>query len=351
MMNKIRSARVNLLRFLFILPLLAVILISFRQHQKAVKKNDQTVKVLTNVTDTIPDITEPNKKGYIINIKDNKGECTIVVKDESGKEVERLLLTKWNENKEHYENLYGKIPPPPPAPPAPPTPPGIPPPPPPAPGRNITEVNLSRVSDDFEITNESAVIKLKDHTIEKYDLTDAGQRSAFEKKYGEILNVNVSAPVSIKAVATVNTNADKVTVIPVTAIAPINMNVSTVVSESNTTVVAPAVAVEGSVSVLDDYGYVITGKEDIILTITKTTTRQQLDEFVKQMKEKGVTLSFDKIEYNSNGQLVTLNGTMKSKDGKSNFSASDFQQVILAMIKKGDRTYFKVNVKDDREVM
>jgi hypothetical protein len=39
---------------------------------------------------------------------------------------------------------------------------------------------------------------------------------------------------------------------------------------------------------------------------------------------------------------------MKSNDGRSNFVATDFSKLILAMIKKGDRTYFKVSVKDDK---
>ena len=67
------------------------------------------------ITDTVPVITEPNDKGYIINVKDNKGNCTIVVKDKNGKEVESVLLTKWNENKSYYKDKYGEIPPPPPA--------------------------------------------------------------------------------------------------------------------------------------------------------------------------------------------------------------------------------------------
>jgi hypothetical protein len=94
-------------------------------------------------------------------------------------------------------------------------------------------------------------------------------------------------------------------------------------------------------------GYTITGKEDILITITKNTTRNQLDDFIKQMKEKGIELRFENINYND-GVLTEISGYMKSNDGRSNFVATDFSKLILAMIKKGDRTYFKVSVKDDK---
>ena len=83
MMNKTRSRRANLLRFLMLLPLLAVILISFR---------DQIGDSLSSppvYTDTIPEVRTPNKKGYIINIRDNKGQCMVEVKDGNGKLVEK----------------------------------------------------------------------------------------------------------------------------------------------------------------------------------------------------------------------------------------------------------------------
>ena len=86
MMNKTKSARLQVGRFLFLVPVLAIIL-----------------------TDTIPDVKIPNSKGYYIDIKDNKGNCMVVVKDKDKKEVKRLLLTEWNEKSGYYENLYGEI--------------------------------------------------------------------------------------------------------------------------------------------------------------------------------------------------------------------------------------------------
>ena len=42
-----------------------------------------------------------------------------MIKDKTGKEVKRLLLTEWNANAEKFEETYGKLPPPPPPPPPP----------------------------------------------------------------------------------------------------------------------------------------------------------------------------------------------------------------------------------------
>lgn len=117
MMNKNKSAKLHLLRFLFLLPVLALILVSFRKEigdTLTGKQKELQTPPASNVTDTIPDVTEQNNKGYIINVKDKKGECLLVIKDKKGKEVKRMLLTEWNDNAEKYEALYGVIPPPPP---------------------------------------------------------------------------------------------------------------------------------------------------------------------------------------------------------------------------------------------
>src|SRR5436190_10481173 len=79
MMNKIRSARLNLVRFLFMLPLIAVLLLAFRNkamENQASKENKQasdtkgiTASLVPNlVNDTVP--KEPKKSQTIIYRKD-----------------------------------------------------------------------------------------------------------------------------------------------------------------------------------------------------------------------------------------------------------------------------------------
>jgi len=191
MMNKLKSAKVNLLRFLFILPLLAVILLSFRKQigDTLSGKKEVAMVVKSVITDTVPAVHVPNEKGYYIDIVDSKGNCTLVVKDKNKNEVKRILLTKWNENKEYFENLYGELPPPPPPPP-PPAPPVMTidavdqaPPAPPAP---TALVKLPAHVSTVNINNEIATVILKDGTKEKYDLSIPAQRKSFESKYGKL---------------------------------------------------------------------------------------------------------------------------------------------------------------------
>jgi beta-lactamase regulating signal transducer with metallopeptidase domain len=193
----------------------------------------------------------------------------------------------------------------------------------PVPGTGIGR-NLNNLSDDFEITDKKASIRLKDGSNEEYDLTNAEDKRKFERKYGKIIRTSVNGVEGTAPVAIVNGVGSNTIITPMSPLAPMDA------------------------LVIDHNGYAITGKEDVLVTITKNTTRQQLEEYKKQMKDKGIELTFDKIEYNEKGKLISISGQMKSGDGKSksNFSVTDFNILILAMITDGERTYFKVNTKD-----
>ena len=301
MMNKIKSAKLNLVRFLFILPLVAVLLLAFRNNvleNQTIKKNIQasdiksiTVSPVSNfVNDTVP--------------KAPKTSQTIIKSEQK---------------------------------------------------------DISTVSDDFEITNDRAVIHLKNGETEEYDLKNKEQLKKFEDKYGKVINAAHIAPVApvsvitaegiktaIAPVSVINASVNGTVAMTVTANTNINSSVAiagTPTTVKSTAIVSP-VAPTDVVAVVDNYGYAITGKEDVLVTITRNTTREQLEEFKKQVKEKGIELSFDNTTFNSKGILTHISGTIKSADGKSknNFSATDFKELILAAIKDGERIYLKVSV-------
>lgn len=167
MMNKNRSAKLHLLRFLFLVPVLAFILVSFRKDigDTLAGKQKQLQVMPASTSDTIPDVTERNNKGYIINVKDKKGECLLVIKDKTGKEVKRMLLTEWNDNAEKYEALYGEIPPPP--------PPALP-------------KALPDPAKEIDANAEYVEIRMKDGEVKKYNLLDPKEKDAFVKKYPNI---------------------------------------------------------------------------------------------------------------------------------------------------------------------
>ncbi|MEO6612928.1 MAG: M56 family metallopeptidase [Chitinophagaceae bacterium] len=406
MMNKMKSAGVHLVKFLFILPFVAVLLVAFRNNHEKRKIHGTGTSIIT-ATDTLPrpqqkipkeissiNVMESTTDANVHDPLKKKLSGMVVIKRTDGEKEIYELDSK--ESLDKFEKKYGvkleDLIPPPPTPPVPPAG-GIPalPPTPPLPPVRSNEVipavtpvaesngegiNLSGISDEYEITDKKAVIKLKDGTVENYDLTNKKERAAFEKKYGKLMQVNtninstintaVKAEVRTNINSSVNVNINK-RIDPVMITTPVAMVPAVAIGSNLTAVIAPAAlrtTVSGShalvatprpgsgvTGVLDDYSYAITGKEDIVITITNKTTRQELENFKVQMKEKGVELDFDEVEYNDKGILVSINGTMTSGDSRSKFVATDFYKLVLAMIRKGDRVYFKVSTRDNKTVI
>jgi hypothetical protein len=93
-------------------------------------------------------------------------------------------------------------------------------------------------------------------------------------------------------------------------------------------------------------------EEDVLVTITRNTTAAQLEDFKKQMKEQGYELNFDRPTYNNNGILTHISGTIKSKNGQSgDFSATDFDRVILARVQEDSRFYWRIEIVDRKKVV
>jgi hypothetical protein len=195
MMNKIRSAKVHVIKFLFVLPLLAVILLAFRDKvnnkafhsastSRALILADQAFDDML-VVDTVPapkkptvrdrppHVVRPNDKGYIITVADNHGECIVIVRDKSQKIVKALTLVEWDANEKEYTSLYGEIPPPSraeaPVPSPVPEVPAIP--------ENISSIHVK----DKKLT-----IVTKTGETEIYDLDKPEQKESYQKKYGAV---------------------------------------------------------------------------------------------------------------------------------------------------------------------
>jgi hypothetical protein len=166
---------------------------------------------------------------------------------------------------------------------------------------------------------------LKNGKTEKYDLTNKTERKNFEEKYGKLVSVGSTIDGVISPVSAISTGMGQ-------------------------TVIAPMNPVMSGVTWLDDEGNVLTGAEDILVTITKKTTQQELGGFIKLMKERGIELKFDNTDYND-GRLVAIGGTIKFKDSHGSFSATDFNKVILSTITKGEHVYFKVQTTGSKIVI
>ncbi len=177
MMNQIKSARVQIIRFLFVLPLVAVLLLAFREVKQKEKRNDFAQQTAL-LNDTVPANEIAN-----VNVNKNNDQKTITITLKNGT-TETYNL---NDEKEKavFEKKYGKL--------------NVVAPPPPAPPVVIKSNDIETVDIKKENGKNTIQIRLKDGTVEKYDLEIKEQREAVEKKY----NLTTTVPdVPVKIVVT-----------------------------------------------------------------------------------------------------------------------------------------------------
>lgn len=166
-MNKTKSAKMQLGRFLILVPVFAIILLSFRKTFTATQ-GVKEVPVSIAINDTVPGSTVLNSKGYYVEIIDVNGNCTVVVQDKNKKEVKRVLLTEWDANPHKYESLYGEI------------------------GKNVAGVAIAvnaikaknpDIAKVF-VNGNIATVTLKNGKTETYTLSIKDERKAFEERCG-----------------------------------------------------------------------------------------------------------------------------------------------------------------------
>lgn len=155
MMNQIKSARVQIIRFLFVLPLLAVLLLAFREvRQKESRNSFQQQNAITADTVPVNDIASVN-----VNKNGDEAIISIILKDGT--------TDTYNLNdpiqKEAFENKYGKLermaPPPPPP--------------------SIETVDVNKKDGKNTIT-----IRLADGKVKTFDMNDPSQKEILKKQYG-----------------------------------------------------------------------------------------------------------------------------------------------------------------------
>lgn len=114
MMNKTQSARVHLIRFLFLLPLLVVVLLAFRNTNQDRRQSQQEKQIKTDTVPVAAKETSAWKDVDNLHVIDNR---KVTIRLKNGK-VERydMQITK---EREAFESKYGSLPEPPPPPPIP----------------------------------------------------------------------------------------------------------------------------------------------------------------------------------------------------------------------------------------
>ena len=98
MMNSLKTAKVHLIKFLFLLPVVAVLLLSFRKEiQTEGHRIHSPVK-----KDTIPQ----EDTAYKISVIGSSAE--FMNTNMRNTVIDRISVEDWNKNKEFYENKYGQ---------------------------------------------------------------------------------------------------------------------------------------------------------------------------------------------------------------------------------------------------
>jgi hypothetical protein len=284
MMNKMKSTGVHVLKFLFILPLLAVLLLAFRN-----KINPGMASLSQPFCDTVKPPTAPLPP---LDPASPASPSTLVtpLPPEAPLPPFAIRPLSCDPAKKGTPVAVGT--------------------------NSITGSSKVKV---FEITKEMATMELKDGSTEVYNLNNNAEKKKFEEKYGGIYQTGSAAPVAFAS----GTNA-------VTAIT------------------LPPGQATGA-NLIDTRGNIITGAEDIIITIKNTTTMEELDKFVEDVKSKGMVLKFDNVDFND-GKIVSISGMMKKGTSTSNFSMTDFKQFTLAAMEKDGKVWLKVST-DDRRVI
>ena len=342
MMNKMRSAKAHLVKFLFILPLLAVLLLAFRSTFEVnptksvinpsidvgITKPEITADDLSTLTDTIPGrpapprVVRPNEKGYTVVATYADGEKVVIVRNKDQKIVKAIDLDEWQEKKKEYEELYGEIVATPPAPPGVAVASSI-----PKPPKTPTPVKMPEHVRSMSIRDNDAVVKLKDGTVERYDLSKPAEKAAFEKKYGKIPEPPEppGTPSAIApSAATINADAA-----PATAVmAPAKAHASTAIS-------ADMVAVQPG-----NYTLQPGDKEEIILEIKNTTSPEIIEQLQKDVIAKGYKLEWKNLSFND-GILESIEGTIEDENSRTKFVAEDFNKLSITQItfKNGKKAF------------
>jgi hypothetical protein len=291
MMNKMKSPRAQLVKFLFIVPLIAVMLLAFRnERSRNNNQNNTLASWQKDFTDSVPDQPPPP-------------------------------------------------PPPPTRPPMPPAPPAdikLPanvknPPPPQQPPQGF----------NFDIAPRTAIDTLNVMI----------QTPSAIAPVNEVVVVRLSAKPTVATAIDVNTAIVPVKEVIVTgySIRP------TVATTIKTAISPGVVIANNELAEVVAVGHTITragvqGEKELELKIYKSTTRERLDQLIAEADAKGVDLNFSKIEYDNSGKLTRLAGKMEKGNCKNNFSLSDFEVLTLVVTKNNGQYNCMILANNQKEV-
>ena len=349
MMNKMKSARAHLLKFLFVLPLVAVLLLAFRHRHPASDSQTRMSSVTNDPKETenyYGDLQLIDRSSAAIDTSDKKflkrnpsvqsfqylpmnaeHPKSIMISLKSGaKEVYDLNDEAQMKN---FRSKYGESP-------------AV---------EVIVRVKASHAtsrangsykvpipSDDakgISVNEENiAIVELRNGKVKKYDLNRAEEKKAFEEKYdNEHQSVELSGTIATVVTANIVTN-------PVTTVS-VNNNID--VANLTSVKVSPTLAASTEVADVSDVRAANVNinniKGNILFDITNNTSRKEIDQLIAELKTSGYELIIKSIEFKDN-LLILLDGTISNGSAIEHFIVQDFSRMMILESKNNKQVPF-----------
>ena len=201
--------------------------------------------------------------------------------------------------------------------------------PPPPPNSNVKQIHVGN--------NAKATVIFKNGKTEIYDLTKPAESKAFAKKYGG----PPKPPTVIEDIVVNETeNIDEAPVVAVEPVEPVSASVSTTVSANVKSPAAVATApMKTSVNVKSSNSANMAAPAEaesieidgeVLLNLTSRSTQADIDKQVAKIKEMGYIIEVQNVQF-LNGKLVGIEGTLGNKNKKSHFKAADFKELYFTV--------------------
>ena len=291
MMNKIKSAKMHLIKFLFFVPVIALLLLSFRSpvRMKIASSQEFPVRLTTWGDQTTGRNLDQGSPGKLTSTMSSVNVITSASTDFTSA------------------------------------------------GDTVPSPRFKKIVIDDKVI---ATVTLNDGKTETYNLLDEKEKEIFEEKYGSILPksppVAVIAPVSSTIgvtaaspkIAATHPIGTTITAAPSAVSGPAIAGTATTISATR---VFPTKTIPGAMAT-------------VLFEVKNDLPENRLRQMATDLKAKGYDLKIDKIEYR-NGKIVLLTGTISAPGRKKSFKVFDFIKFAISDVQaENDKMEFNMYV-------
>ncbi|PWU04775.1 MAG: hypothetical protein C5B52_00815 [Bacteroidetes bacterium] len=299
MMNKIKTARVHLVKFLFALPLLAFLLLAFRNQDRMLQ-----VTPLSSVNDTVPK--------YAVKPKDvTPKKADLVLKEVPAGSPYTM---NFDGNNMSVKLKNGK-----------------------------TEVyDMKKPSDRDKFKNKYGFLPESGEPVEviRYDVSSTNE----DPKAVKVIGYSIAKPATVvsdngnSSVVEVATNSSSPAVVASGSGASVNESSSNQIALSYSPAKEVSIA-SPEVGAADN----IQTTGEVVLDLPKKMSRIDLDKKIAELKAKGFSFKLNNAEF-KDGIITSIDAQISYKDEVKDFKAHDFAELIITSQKTDNAAVFRFYV-------